>query len=79
MKKQLTESAYYGALAKLIKRLNEEQMQILIKNISIGRFANKEYVIRTVKYLIEDHVVIFDGKESLFFKRSGLMIWERQL
>ena len=78
MNKQLTENAYYVALAKLIKRLNEEQMQTLIKNISMGKFVENNGIINCVKFLIEDHVIIFDGKESLFFKSSGLMIWERQ-
>ena len=79
MNKTLTENAYYGVLTKLINRLNEEQMQTLIKNISMGKFVENNGIINCVKFLIEDHVIIFDGKESLFFKRSGLMIWERQL
>ena len=77
MNKTLTENAYYGVLTKLINRLNEEQMQTLIKNISMGKFVENNGIINCVKFLIEDHVIIFDGKESLFFKRSGLMIWER--
>ena len=74
----MTTQQYEKALTKLINKLDEAQTKTTIHNIRMGKFIKKPELIKSVKFLIENHTVIYDGKQSLFFKKTGLMIWEKE-
>lgn len=72
---EMKQISYDGPLIRLIKGLNSENKVILIGNIELKERASIAKIIETIKHLIEDHKVIFDCKESLFFKHTGKQIW----
>ena len=67
--------SYDVPLIRLIKGLNSESKAILIDNIELKERSSVAKIIETIKQLIEDHKVIFDCKDSLFFKHTGKQIW----
>ena len=67
-------------LNDLIWELSSNQLGISEENIGfvMGDDSKKEQeaFIAEIEYQLKQEILIFDGKQSLFFKRTGLMIWE---
>ena len=71
----LDESVRVKALKDLIKSLSEEEKQTLLINLSMGKKGSNAEIFMNVRSLIHEHLIIFDGKQSLFFKRTGKQCW----
>ena len=74
MKEKPFELNYYPQLKALIASLTIEQKQVVLENLHMGKLGTKSEIFFNVRVLIEDHKIIFDGKESLFFKKTGKQI-----
>lgn len=77
MKKQITSKNYNQILESMISGLSKEELLTLLHNIGLGIFATIPDIVKSILRLIESHIAIFDGKESLFFKSTGKQIWEK--
>lgn len=58
-------------LNTLINGLTPEQLEQVKVNL-----GECDCLIEYLVLLLNDEILIFDGKESLFYKRTGLQVWE---
>ena len=62
------------SLSKLIASLDNEQTAQMYENLAISKTRSLSEAIES---LLENETLIFDGKNSLFYKRTGLMVWDK--
>jgi len=72
---KLDEGARIKVLKDLIKSLSEEEKQTFLINLNMGKKGSNAEIFMNLRSLIHEHLIIFDGKQSLFFKRTGKQCW----
>jgi len=63
-------------IKEIIDNLGSEKITILVDNIGCHDYEIKN-VMSIIESLLKREVLIFDGEKSLFFKKTGLMVWEK--
>jgi len=63
-------------IKELIMSLTPEQSIQLVDNVGCY-FNGIDQLLKIIQSLLENETLIFDGEESLFYKRTGLMVWDK--
>lgn len=63
-------------IKKCIESISSEQLMQMMDNINCYSSKTKN-VLSIINTMLLNETLIFDGQNKLFYKRTGLMVWDK--